>query len=739
MAKSDLTLAIERLEEQLQKLSASCCSWTHGAVGSLAPTLHVAGVGMVEFPLSLDRAKALVAQAQQAPYGRGSETIVDLNVRRVWQLNPEQFEIAQQTWTPVLDRILQLLKHGLEIESSIEASLYKLLVYEPGGFFAPHKDSEKTDRMFATLVICLPSIHTGGELRLEHNGSAQVIDFGPQSATDVQYAAFYADCQHEILPVLQGYRVCLVYNLSWAGKRPPADQLLPAVVAQIRQPIQTLIRDGQLRWAIPLDHEYTEHSFSLDNLKGADIARFQALGQVAKSLDLDCHLALLYVRQEGSSDQYYDHRHQGPRHYTMSEVHEEEIMVSHWFDAEGRPKRWQPLSLEAQQFISTAEIEDLPFKKSFTEATGNEGATIERRYRTAVVVLWAISDKVRMASSESQHFALPLLRDMIEAGEPHSELLNFAKCILDNWRFPTGSYVSVYAPYYNLGSASKRMLWCLRHLKDSELAERFLSQILPRDYDGKEGKSLARLAQAMGWEILQTTISKLIQQQERGEDYNRLSKLVRLVHGLVCCPNLGQAGAKLRHDLFDLLLKRWKAWDAQAGSNTRDGLLELAIEMGTTLGADQLQTFLTHVIENPNHYDLYTIVIPAVRALKAQASPAYQRLLQHCKLSLQKATAQPVVVPQHWSSDLTPQCSCAECIPLKAFLLHPTTTVYRYKANEKSRKHLMRSLSRTDLDFEVDKSGNTHTLICRKNRASYQRRDKKMAEDLALLQELSGH
>jgi hypothetical protein len=167
VAKSDLTLAIERLEEQLQKLSASCCSWTHGAVGTVAPTLHVEGVGLVEFPLCPDRAKALVAQAQQAPYGRGSETIVDLEVRRVWQLNPEQFEIAQQTWTPILDRILQLLKHGLEIESSIEASLYKLLVYEPGGFFAPHKDSEKVDRMFATLVICLPSKHTGGQLRLE--------------------------------------------------------------------------------------------------------------------------------------------------------------------------------------------------------------------------------------------------------------------------------------------------------------------------------------------------------------------------------------------------------------------------------------------------------------------------------------------------------------------------------------------------------------------------------------------
>lgn len=32
------------------------------------------------------------------------------------------------------------------------------------------------------------------------------------------YAAFYADCEHEVLPVTSGYRLTLVYNLVHAGE-----------------------------------------------------------------------------------------------------------------------------------------------------------------------------------------------------------------------------------------------------------------------------------------------------------------------------------------------------------------------------------------------------------------------------------------------------------------------------------------------------------------------------------------
>ena len=70
--------------------------------------------------------------------------------------------------------------------------------------------------MVATLVVVLPSSHEGGELIVRHDGKEQTIDFGGASgdAFHIHYAAFYADCEHEIRPLKKGYRLCLVYNLT---------------------------------------------------------------------------------------------------------------------------------------------------------------------------------------------------------------------------------------------------------------------------------------------------------------------------------------------------------------------------------------------------------------------------------------------------------------------------------------------------------------------------------------------
>ena len=48
------------------------------------------------------------------------------------------------------------------------AEFYKLLIYDAGSFFVDHRDTEKVPGMFATLVIALPSAHSGGELVVRH-------------------------------------------------------------------------------------------------------------------------------------------------------------------------------------------------------------------------------------------------------------------------------------------------------------------------------------------------------------------------------------------------------------------------------------------------------------------------------------------------------------------------------------------------------------------------------------------
>ena len=50
----------------------------------------------------------------------------------------------------------------------------------------------------------------------------QEFDFGGiDSAFNFYFAAFYCDCEHEVLPVTDGYRVNLVYNVVYTGKGIP--------------------------------------------------------------------------------------------------------------------------------------------------------------------------------------------------------------------------------------------------------------------------------------------------------------------------------------------------------------------------------------------------------------------------------------------------------------------------------------------------------------------------------------
>ena len=120
------------------------------------------------------------------------------------------------------------MKEDLGCDSNhVKAELYKLLLYEEGGHFKPHRDSEKEDGMFATLIVQLPSIFAGNDLIVNHNCKSKIVKFDRnESRYEMVYAAHYADCQHEVTPLTSGYRLALVYNLTWTvpNKPPPSMQ-----------------------------------------------------------------------------------------------------------------------------------------------------------------------------------------------------------------------------------------------------------------------------------------------------------------------------------------------------------------------------------------------------------------------------------------------------------------------------------------------------------------------------------
>ncbi len=368
------------------------------------PGLEVDGMGPVRLPLGKTQARKLIKLCHQAPYGKGTETLVDTDVRRVWELDPDQFELTNPEWHELLPEITDRVRDELGLgKRKLAPHLYKLLVYEAGDFFLPHRDGEKLDRMVATLVISLPSVHEGGELVVTHEGMQHVIEFdGAALGLDLSFAAFYADCKHEVRPLRSGYRLCLVYNLTLATSRGKKGIAAPTTAGAVDVVSNLLAAwrgaDEPQKIAVTLEHQYTQDGLNIDTLKGIDRTRAEVLFAAAEQADCVAYLALVTFWQSGSAEggydggygrRYWDYDdedededdyddYDDPSQYEMGEVYDESLAAKHWSDRQGNQVPLGEIRLDAEEIVDPEPLEDWEAsQEEFEGYTGNAGMTLE--------------------------------------------------------------------------------------------------------------------------------------------------------------------------------------------------------------------------------------------------------------------------------------------------------------------------------------------------------------------------
>lgn len=70
------------------------------------PGLEVAG-SLIPLPLVSRDADMIKSKCEQAPFGRGDDTVVDVSVRKTWQLDASLFHCTNPAWASFLDTVLQ--------------------------------------------------------------------------------------------------------------------------------------------------------------------------------------------------------------------------------------------------------------------------------------------------------------------------------------------------------------------------------------------------------------------------------------------------------------------------------------------------------------------------------------------------------------------------------------------------------------------------------------------------------
>jgi hypothetical protein len=768
--------ARQALEELLDSLGESAQFATSGSLTPVIPGLEVEGAGPIRIPVAAADAKRLIARAVQAPYGRGERTIVDTDVRRVWQIEPSQITLRNAAWKDHVAAIVDAVRDEFGIRQKVTPHLYKLLVYEKGSFFAPHRDTEKTPGMFATLVVCLPSRHQGGTLLVRHDGQTQKIDFGGKNAEfTTQYAAFYADCEHEIKPVTSGYRICLVYNLAIAGKKQPTAPKNGRDVEQAAELLAELFREPSSnlsKIAIPFEHQYTEAGLDPRQLKGSDRALADVLVRAAASLDYQCYFALLTHHQSGEPDyDTYDFDdHWGRRSYyesydedeeedeeedgegddsgvRMGEVYEEELTLDHWLDPAGRRQPFGEMHLEENEILYPDDTEGWLVRQEVHEATGNEGVSMDRWYRQGVIVIWPRDRYFAILAGEGPASAVPALEQMAARSKKPDTLeacRTFAEEIINCWSPPAGFGAE--------WAYAGRMLKLLERIGTVELVQRFISEVLPHGFDGSVGKPLQRLCQRFGWESFGDALRDFLAGLKPGNYYTRLDHAVAICEALCCAPPaMTKERLAVCRPLAGELVRLIERWDKGRSASwyldeeKRTGVVADMVHLLATVAASsQMDSFLDHVLADEKHYDLHEVLIPDVKAMQKwlpqapAAQAAASRLLRHCLAKLRAATAQPIEPPGDWRRDAKLGCKCEDCQTLSRFLRDPEQRVGRFPLRKDRRQHLHQQIDRHQCDCThvTERIGSPQTLVCTKTQASYERRKKQFAVNTKLLAEL---
>jgi predicted 2-oxoglutarate/Fe(II)-dependent dioxygenase YbiX len=466
----------KKILKALEKVDRPVTFCASGVLPPTLPGLEVAGVGPIGLPLDKRQAALLRKQARQAPYGKGMKTLVDTDVRRVWEIDADQVAFANPDWAGVVAEATAAVQTALGLEKQkLNAHLYKLLLYEQGSFFLPHRDGEKLDRMVATLVIALPSPHEGGELVVRHEGRERTVDFGPHSAFQTQFAGFYADCEHEIRPVTRGVRLALVYNLTLensnrviaAPRSGPhiaaAAGLLKTWIGQRRKASASDDAAAPAKLAVLLDHHYTQAGLTHDALKGIDRARANILFAAAREAGCDASLALVTYWESGSAEPTGDYGYEyddGDDDHEMGEVFDSDLTAGHFSDADGNKLAFGRVPLDDDEIVSAAPMKERePDKEDFEGYTGNAGMTLDRWYHRAAVVLWPAESKFDVLCGAGVGAAVGGLEQMIgqwkQAASSQKDVLEqscveFAKHIMASW--PERPFFSGGPSYFAAGS-----------------------------------------------------------------------------------------------------------------------------------------------------------------------------------------------------------------------------------------------------------------------------------------------
>jgi hypothetical protein len=707
--------------------------------------LEVEGVGRVLLPVSPGQARELCQLGRRASFGRGAETLTDPKVRDTWEVPPDLVRIE---WSDTFRAILNEVRDQLGLPSGCElaADFHSMLVYEPGQFFVAHQDSEKDDAMVGTLVVTLPSAHTGGSLVVAHGAETTTYRGSKVALTLV---AFYADRRHEVRPVKTGHRITLTYNLLLRGdtSRPVAvdDETVSELArclgehfsTRVTRPYRDTAADPPSRLVYLLDHEYTARGLSWSRLKGTDAHRASVLRAAADRAECETVLALADVQETWSASEPepgYGHRYgdveePDPDAYELEELVDSSIRLLHWTGPGGTDQAEVSLALDAAEVCATTPSADLsPYASEYEGYMGNYGNTMDRWYRRAALVVWPHDRAFQNRAEASPAWALDDLGARVRAADLAGARAA-AATLTPLWDTAAGR-VEEQAELFG------KALQVARALADAELAGMLLHPFRIESLRPGHMAPLARLAGHYGVQWLDQPLRTWFGHRQpwtRAAGQDRpgwLASVPRLGNALRA---KGDAGTATAHRLLELswgwlgeAIRHGVATQPPSYRDTRLGDLGQPLAAVLTAAAvTEAAALRDEVVEFVRQQGdaLTACLLPALRAASTlpadtRSGGGFDDLAADCAARLRDRLAQPPRPDDDWSIDLPAGCGCNLCGMLGGFVRDRAQRTVEWPLAKDRRGHIHSRIDAAELPVrhETRRTGRPYTLVLTKRR-----------------------
>lgn len=745
---------LERLLASVDRPGDFC---VHGRGFAAMPVLAVEGMGTLSFPVPDTQIHTLIGLAERAPYGKGAETRVDTTIRDCRQIDAGRLRLGGRGWTKTFATIMDTVSEGLGCPAgSLEAVLYKLLIYEPDGFFAAHRDTEKADGMVATLTVSLPAAGagSGGGLLVRHGERETLVDMAVSEPSELAYAAFYANCLHETEPVRDGYRLSLVFNLCLRPDATDTLRLAPDYSGWTQPVAQELAgwrnrtgRPAKLVWV--LENDYSTAGLSFDTLKNADAAVGRVFAQAAARAGFALFAAVLHIEEAGIPDEggfggYYDwdRYDEDGGDLELDEIFDGRYWLEGWADPQGERPAFGPVPLRDGELLPAGALDDaMPDSQWVNEATGNEGVTVERAYRRAAFAMWPRRDTPGVLAEGSIDAAVDWVAQRYAGGDALAS--EYSGSLIDAW---TGAVRTGQD-----GSARAGFCRLLARIGDASLAHRFLQEVVLLRYDGAENEDLPAVIGLLAPDLACEWLAALVEAASADRP-DEIAALLLRAGGL---PALGRggtlkAGARALLAALPTVLEAppapppgaWRGRQRRAEPMGADGLRDVLVVAWRCGLEREMETAATALADRPAP-GLADRKLPAVlEALRREdglaGAAAYASLWRQAADALLGRSATPPEPPRDWAIDAPVTCDCEICAELKAFCRDPDASVRRFPLRKELRRHLHRQIDADGLDMshETERRGSPYTLVCTKNRASHRRRLEQYAGDVGRMEAL---